>query len=116
MGIEQLLLLTEEDGSDITLSGPGCSCTVALEIVVALHLRLIAKLCKSSTLIRLRGMALGKETAGGETLLDFFPHWKPTMECTGQQYQAVEHSHLQYLEVVERSHCWQYKVIHLALE
>jgi len=76
----------------------------------------MAKLCRSSILQRLREISLGKETGGSATLLLFFPHWNPTMECIGQQYQAVEHSHLQYLEVEERSHCWQNKVIHLALE
>jgi len=41
------------------------------------------------------------------------PQQKPTMECSGHKYHEMEHSHIQDLEVDERSHLLHEIVIHL---
>ena len=44
------------------------------------------------------------------------PQQKPTMECSGHKYHEMEHSHIQDLDVDERSHLLQEMVIHLLAE
>ena len=49
--------------------------------------------------------------------MDFgLPQRKPTIECSGHKYHETEHSHIQDLDVDERSHLLHEIVTHLLQE